>query len=172
MRSIVVPVLAASLAFASLSARAEFLDPDLSLLQIESVGPPDWIAGFKDDRYIGLCLTCDGTVTLQVQVLDDDGTGERVRSGETTAETYTALGKENAAQLGGEAAYVSTEPVNFASAVGFRTKAITGAGDFSVTYQLWSDGKQLVAKVYGPDESVVASLAEKVYRAAAPLTFR
>lgn len=165
--------LAALLAFAPLPASAEFLAPDLNTLAIDGVAPPDWIAGVRDGAFIGMCGSCDGgMVMLQIQVLDDDGTGGRVRSGETTAETYTALAKANAEKLGGESDYIGTEPISFGPAVGFRTKARIATGDYSVTHQLWSDGKQLVVKVYGPDESVVDSTAENAYTAAAPLTFR
>ena len=165
-------LLTAALAFLPVAAHAEFLKPDLNRLSIESVTAPDWIAGVRDGAYIGMCTTCDGTMMLQVQVLDDDGTGGRVRSGETTPERYTEIGKTNAAKLGGDAAYFGTERIDFASAVGFRTAARIATGDYSVTYQLWDDGKQLVIKVYGPDQSEVDALAEKAYTAAAPLSFR
>ncbi len=165
-------LIAAALALSPFAAQAEFLNPDLGTLKIESVAEPDWIAGVRDGAYIGMCTTCDGTMMLQVQVLDDDGTGDRVRSGETTPERYTEIGKENAAKLGGEADYFGTERADFASAVGFRTTARIATGDYSVTYQLWDGGKQLVVKVYGPDQSAVEALAEKAYTAAAPLSFR
>ena len=162
----------AAFALLPLAAHAEFLGPDLNQLKIESVSEPDWIAGVREGDYVGMCATCDGTMMLQVQIRDDDGTGGRVRSGETTAETYTELGEANAAKLGGDAAYLGTERVDFASAVGFRTKARIATGDYSVSYQLWDDGKQLVIKVYGPDQTAVDALAEKAYTAAAPLSFR
>lgn len=163
---------AAALALLPLAAQAEFLNPDLNALKIEAVTEPDWIAGVRDGDYIGMCTTCDGTMILQVQILDDDGTGGRVRSGETTPERYTEIGKANATKLGGDADYFGTERVDFASAVGFRTSARLATGDYSVTYQLWDDGKQLVVKVYGPDQTMVDALAEKAYTAAAPLSFR
>jgi hypothetical protein len=169
MRSILI---AATLALMPLAAHAEFLNPDLNQLTIESVAAPDWIAGVRDGAYVGMCTTCDGTMMLQVQVLDDDGTGGRVRSGETTPERYTEIGTANAAKLGGDAAYFGTERIDFASAVGFRTSARIATGDYSVTYQLWDDGKQLVIKVYGPDQTQVDALAQKAYTAAAPLSFR
>ena len=156
----------------TLPATAEFLSPNWSGLNIKGVDEPDWIVGVQHGAYIGMCVTCDGTLMLQVQVLPDDGTGSRVRSGETTAESYTALGAANAAQLGGTSAYYGTKLVNFASAVGFKTRARTAAGDYSATYQLWSDGQQLVVKVYGKDQSIVDTLAERVFGAAAPQTFR
>ena len=165
-------LLVAAFALLPFAAHAEFLGPDLNQLKIESVSEPDWIAGVRDGAYIGMCTTCDGTMMLQVQIVADDGTGGRVRSGETTTETYTDLGKANAAKLGGDAAYFGTERIDFASAVGFRTTARIATGDYSVTYQLWDDGKQLVIKVYGPDQTVVDALAEKAYTAVAPLSFR
>ena len=165
-------LLAAAFAMLPLTASAEFLNPDLNQLTIESVGAPNWIAGVRDGTYIGMCTGCDGTMMLQVQILDDDGTGDRVRSGETTPERYTEIGKINAEKLGGDAAYYDTETVKFASAVGFRTSARIATGDYSVTYQLWDDGKQLVVKVYGADQTMVDALAEKAYTAAAPLSFR
>lgn len=167
----VVGILAAVVTL-TIPAMAEFLSPDWSELSIVGVSESDWIAGVRDGDYVGMCLTCDGTLMLQVQVLPDFGTGGRVRSGETTAESYTALGEANAAQLGGTSAYYGTKPINFASAVGFKTRARTAAGDCSATYQLWSDGQQLVVKVYGKDPSRVVSLAGKVFEAAAPQTFR
>lgn len=170
MRRFLLALLA--LAVSSPAARAEFLNPDFSSLAIESVAPPDWVAGPRDGSYIGMCVACEGSVLLEVRVADDDGTGERVRTGETTAETYTALGEANAQTLGGDAAYLGTEPIDFASAVGFKTAAKTASGDHAVSYQLWSDGKQLIVRVYGPDQEMVDSLAENAYRAAAPLTFR
>jgi len=165
-------LLAAAFALLPAAAHAEFLDPDLGTLQIESIGAPDWVAGPRDGGYIGMCMTCDGTVMLQIQILDDDGTGGRVRSGETTIETYTAVGKANAKRIGGKADYLGTERIDFASAVGFRTVAKAATGDYAVSYQLWDDGKQLVVKVYGPDQTMVDALAEKAYMAAAPLSFR
>lgn len=153
-------------------AVAEFLSPDWSNLSVKGIGEPDWITGIRDGAYIGMCGACDGTIMLQVQVLPDDGTGSRVRSGDTTAETYTALGEANAAKLGGESAYYGTEPLSFASAVGFKTRARAATGDYSATYQLWSDGQQLVVKVYGTDQAKVESLAEIFYQTAAPITFK
>lgn len=165
-------LIAVVVALLPIAAQAEFLNPDLGTLQIESVTEPDWIAGMRDGAYIGMCTGCEGTMMLQVQILDDDGTGGRVRSGETTPERYTQIGKINAEKLGGDAAYYGTETVKFASAVGFRTSARIATGDYSVTYQLWDDGKQLVVKVYGADQTMVDALAEKAYTAAAPLSFR
>jgi hypothetical protein len=95
-----------------------------------------------------------------------------VRSGETTAQTYNELGKANAARLGGDSAYYGTEELTFASAMGFKTQARAATGDYSATYQLWSDGQQLVVRVYGKDQSMVEKIGESAYRAAAPLTFR
>jgi hypothetical protein len=173
MRRLVLACLASALAFAPIAAKAEFLNPDLGKLVIEGVKDPDWVSGVRDGAFIGMCMSCEtGTVMLQVGIGNDDGTGERVRSGETTAEKYTELGKANAAQLGGESAYIGTERIDFGSAVGFKTKAKIATGDFSATYQLWSDGKQLLVKVYGPDEAMVDTTAANAYKAAAELTFR
>ena len=155
-----------------LPAVAEYLAPDWSSLSIKDVSEPDWIAGVRDGAYIGMCTTCDGTMMLQVQVLPDDGTGGRVRSGQTTPETYTALGQANAAQLGGSSAYYGTEAIEFASAVGFKTRARAATGDYSATYQLWSDGQQLVVKIYGKDQSAVDRVALAAFKAAAPQTFK
>jgi hypothetical protein len=49
---------------------------------------------------------------------------------------------------------------------------MTATGDYASTYQLWSDGKQLLIRVYGKDQSMVDNIAEKAYSAAAPQTFR
>jgi hypothetical protein len=95
-----------------------------------------------------------------------------VHSGETTAKTYTEIGKANAAAIGGGADYFGTEDIEFASAKGFSTSALAATGDYSATYQLWSDGQQLVVKVMGKDQDEVAALAARAYQAAAPLTFR
>lgn len=153
-------------------AAAEFLAPDWSKLSIEGISEPDWITGIRDGAFIGMCGACEESVMLQVQDLADDGTGGRVRSGETTTETYTALGEANAAKLGGDSAYYGTEPLTFASAVGFTTRARIATGDYSATYQLWSDGHQLLVKVYGANQATVYSVAERAFRAAAPATFR
>ncbi|WP_375452369.1 hypothetical protein [uncultured Devosia sp.] len=163
---------AALAALAPLPAAAEFLAPDWSSLRIKGVAAPDWIAGVREGSYIGLCTSCDGNLMLQVQTVADDGTGERVRSGQTSAQTYTDIGQANAKQMGHGAAYYGTEAVDFASAVGFKTRALTAAGDYSTSYQLWSDGQQLVVKVYGKDQARVDRLADTAYAAAAPLTFR
>jgi len=161
------------LTFCALPASAEFLAPDLAALEIEGIATPDWTAGVREGSYIGLCTSCEGNLMLQVQILNDDGTGSRVRSGETTADRYTEIGTANAAKLGGDAAYYSTERVDFGSgAVGFLTKARTAIGDYATTYQLWSDGKQLVVKVYGSDQNAVDDVAMKAYTAAAPLSFK
>ena len=165
-------LIAAVVALTPLAAQAEFLNPDLATLRIESISAPDWVAGPRDGGYVGMCMTCDGTMMLQVQILDDDGTGGRVKSGETTIETYTAVGKVNAKRLGGKADYLGTERIDFGPAAGFRTRAVAATGDYAVSYQLWDDGKQLVVKVYGPDQTMVDALAEKAYTAAAPLSFR
>lgn len=155
------------------AAHAEFLAPTFESLTIEGVTAPDWIAGPRDGGFIGMCTTCaGGTVLLEVKVNNDDGTGERVRSGETSAERYTEIGEANAQQVGGESDYFGTKRIDFASAVGFKTRAKTATGDFSATYQLWSDGKQLLIRVYGKDQSMVDNVAEKAYSAAAPQTFR
>ena len=163
---------AALAASMSVPTFAEFLSPDWSGLSIEGVSEPDWIAGVRDGDYIGMCVACAETMMLQVQVLRDDGTGERVRSGVTTAQSYTQLGQANAARLGGEAAYYGTEAIAFASAIGFKTEARGATGDYSSTYQLWGDGQQLLVRVHGADQAEVAALAERTFAAAAPLTFR
>jgi len=172
MNRLAATCLAAIPLLAPLPAAAEYLNPDWSALTIEGVASPDWIAGEREGAYIGMCTACDGTMMLQVRVLPDDGTGGRVRAGETTAETYTEIGKANAAQLGGDSAYYGTEPVTFASAVGFRTSARAATGDYASGYQLWSDGHQLIVTVYGTDQSMVEATADNAYKAAAPLTFR
>lgn len=155
-----------------LPAAAEYLAPDWSTLVIEGVSAPDWIAGVREEAYTGMCVACDGTMLLEVRVNPDDGTGDRVRSGETTAQTYTDLGQANASRLGGDAAYYGTRDIAFASAVGFATQARAATGDYTATYQLWSDGQQLVVRVVGADQAAVNSLAEDAFAAAAPLTFR
>lgn len=177
MRRLVLACLASAtvfgLALAPLTAQAEFLSPTFEAFAIDGVAAPEWISGARDGGFIGMCGECPGgMMMLEVKVLPDDGTGGRVKSGETTAEQYTKLGRANAAQLGGESAYYGTERINRGEAVGFKTSAKAATGDFSATYQLWSDGKQLVVRVYGKDQSMVDSIAEKTYNAAAPLTFR
>jgi len=167
-----VTAFAALTVLTPLPAFAEYLAPDWSDFYVPSVSAPNWIAGARDGAYIGMCVACDGTMLLEVRVNRDDGTGERVRSGETTAETYTELGKANASQLGGDAEYYGTEDIAFASAVGFATHARIGTGDYSSTYQLWSDGQQLIVRVVGKDRAMVDAVAEDVYEAATPLTFR
>lgn len=153
-------------------AQAEFLDPDWKSFSVDGVAAPDWIAGENDGNYIALCTACDGTMMFEIKVLPDDGTGGRVASGETTAERYTEIGKANAATLGGDADYFGTETITFGSAQGFSTQARGATGDYSATYQLWNDGKQLLVRVYGADQAEVDALAGKVYKAAAPVTFR
>ncbi|SFV30938.1 hypothetical protein SAMN05216456_1180 [Devosia crocina] len=163
----------AALLFIPAAAQAEYLEPTFEDLTIEGVAAPDWITGIRDGGFIGMCAECPGGLMLiEVKVHNDDGTGDRVRSGETTAERYTEIGEANAASLGGESAYFGTEGLEFASAVGFRTKARTAIGQYSSTHQLWSDGKQLLVRVYGNDQSMVDNIAEKAYSAAAPQTFR
>ena len=155
------------------SAHAEYLAPTFENLSIEGVAAPDWISGPRDGGFIGMCANCPGGVMLlEVKVHNDDGTGGRVRSGETTAERYTEIGEANAARLGGESDYFGTKRIDFGPAVGFKTRARTAIGDFSSTYQLWSDGKQLLIRVYGKDQTMVDNIAEKAYSAAAPQTFR
>jgi len=156
---------------APLPALAEYLDPDWSDLTIDGVAAPDWISGVREGDFIGMCTSCEGSLMLQVQARADDGTGSRVASGETTADTWTEIGKANAAQLGNGAEYYSTEDVTFASAKGFRTSAKGATGDYSATYQLWADNQQLIVKVYGADQDRVDELATQVFDAAAPLTF-
>lgn len=162
----------AATTFAPLPAMAEFLDPDWSTLTIEGVSEPDWVAGVREGDYIGMCTSCDETLMLQVQTGRDDGTGERVRSGETTAASYTEQGKANAQTLGGGAEYYDTKDIDFASAVGFKTSARAGTGHYSASYQLWSDGRQLIVRVFGKDQAQVEDIAAKAYAAAAPLTFK
>lgn len=172
MRPRLISPLAAVLLMAT-SAHAEYLAPTFEDLVIEDVSAPDWITGLRDGGFIGMCSTCPGGVMLlEVKVHDDDGTGERVRSGETTVERYTDIGEANAARLGGESDYFGTKRIDFGSAVGFKTRAMTATGDYASTYQLWSDGKQLLIRVYGKDQSMVDNIAEKAYSAAAPQTFR
>lgn len=172
MRPTFIAAAAALLALAPATVHAEFLNPDLATLNVETVTDPDWLAGMTDGVFVGTCLSCELPLLMQVEILDDDGTGGRVHSGETTADTYTEIGKANAARLGGDAAYFGTEPIEFGSARGFRTTARAVTGDYSTTYQLWSDGKQLVVKALGSEQNAVDDLAEKAYRAAAPLSFR
>lgn len=172
MRLRLIAAAAALLALTPLAAQAEFLNPDLATLEVETVTKPNWIAGMTDGSYVGSCVSCELPLLMQVRILDDDGTGARVHSGETTHQTYTEIGKANAAKLGGDAAYYGTEPIEFGSAKGFRTTARAATGDYSTTYQLWSDDKQLVVKALGAEQNAVDDLAEKAYRAAAPLSFR
>ncbi|QQR40494.1 hypothetical protein [Devosia rhizoryzae] len=169
-----IPLFAAALLVVSapLSAQAEFLDPDWSAFSIEGVAAPDWIAGENDGNYIALCTACEGTMMFEVKVLPDDGTGGRVASGETTADRFTEIGSANAATLGGDADYYGTEDIEYGSAQGFSTRARGATGDYSATYQLWNDGKQLLIRVYGADQAEVDAMASKVYEAAAPVTFR
>jgi hypothetical protein len=164
--------LAALLAFASVPAQAEFLDPDWTTFSVKGVEAPDWIAGPNDDNYIGMCTGCTDSLMFEVKVLPDDGTGGRIASGATTAQTFTDLGKANAERLGEPADYYSTEDISYASALGFTTRARGLTGDYSATYQLWSDGQQLIVRVYGKDQDEVERIAAQVYKAAAPRTFQ
>jgi hypothetical protein len=153
-------------------AYAEFLAPDWATLSINGVQQPDWVAGVREDAYIGMCLTCDGSMMLEIKTVPDDGTGRRVRSGETTAQTFTEIGETNAGRIGGDAAYFGTKAIEFGSAMGFKTRARIATGDYSATYQLWSDGQQLIVRVYGADQAKVDAMAANAFEAAAPLTFR
>lgn len=74
--------------------------------------------------------------------------------------------------MGGTAAYYGTEAINYAAGQGFATMARGATGDYSASYQLWSDGKQLLIRVHGADRAEVDKLALKVFKAAAPVTFR
>lgn len=173
MRLLACLALSLVVAMTPVAAKAEFLAPTFETLSIESVTEPDWVAGIRDGGYIGMCSDCPGgMMLLEVRVLNDDGTGGRIRSGETTAATYTEIGEANAARLGGESAYFGTKKIAFGPALGFKTRARTATGDFAATYQLWSDGKQLLIRVYGKDQTMVDNVAEKAYSAAAPQTFR
>jgi hypothetical protein len=168
----IIVALAALMVLASAPAQAEFLNPDWSGLSIEGVERPGWIAGPGDGNYVAMCTACDGTLMFEVKILPDDGTGGRVASGETTAERYTEIGKANADSLREPADYFGTENIAYASGKGFVTSARGATGDYSSTYQLWSDGKQLLVRVYGDDQAEVKRLAQQVYKAAAPMTFR
>ncbi|KQT44887.1 hypothetical protein ASG47_15795 [Devosia sp. Leaf420] len=173
MRPLLACLAALPVLLAPVAAHAEFLNPTFETLAIDGIAPPDWIAGVREGAYIGMCGSCEGgMVMLEIKVHNDDGTGGRVRSGETTTETYTELGKANAQSLGGESEYFGTKEIESGPAVGFKTNAKIATGDYSTTYQLWSDGKQLVIRVYGADQTVVDNVAEKAYSAAAPQTFR
>lgn len=167
-----VPALAALALLAPLPAQAEYLDPDWTDFTVDGIEEPDWLAGMRNGDYIGMCNTCDSTMMLQVQTGPDDGTGGRVHSGETTAKTYTQIGRANAEKFGNGAAYYGTEAIDFATAKGFKTSAKTAMGDYSSTYQLWDDGHQLIVRVLGADQAEVERIADKVYEAAAPLTFK
>lgn len=157
---------------AALPAQAEFLSPDWADLSVKEISGPDWIAGARDGGFIGMCTGCDGTMMLEVRTVPDDGTGGRVHSGETTAETYTEIGQANAERLGGDTAYYGTEAIDFASAKGFVTSARIATGNYSISYQLWDDGQQLLIRVYGADQAKTEEIAAAVFEAAAPMTFR
>lgn len=65
-----------------------------------------------------------------------------------------------------------TKAIEFGSAKGFHTTARAATGDYSTSYQLWADGKQLVVKALGSEQNEVDALAEKAYTAASEISFK
>jgi hypothetical protein len=163
MPKLVTLAAAAAMACAvSAQARADFAFTDLTRADISRFSAPKWQAKAEANRVTVLCTDCPGVSAIDIQIADDDGTGGRIRSGETTAETMAAIGRANAARNPGVSQYFGAEAVRRGSAVGFRQEA-KAADRYFISYMLYDGGKRLIMRGVSPDREVARDLAKRAY---------
>ncbi|MGL4242762.1 MAG: hypothetical protein ACRCTI_16745 [Beijerinckiaceae bacterium] len=151
-------LLAAALLPLASPARADFAVTDLTRVELSGFDTARWSARQEPARLTLHCTGCPGISAIDVQISDDDGTGGRVRSGETTASTMEQIGRANAARNPGASEYYGAEAVVRGGAVGFRQEA-KALSQFVVTYVLWDGGKRLIVRGMAPDRAAARSLA-------------
>jgi hypothetical protein len=156
-----IPAAAALLIAAASPAAAQFAITDLSKVDIARMDPAVWTGRKDAERIFFACLECKGTSTIDIQMRPDDGTGDRVRAGTTTAETMRQIGETNAAKVAGSVFY-GAEPIQRNSAVGFRMES-KAVELYFVNYVLWDAGKQLIVRGTAPNRADAQRYAKLGY---------
>jgi hypothetical protein len=158
MRSVLV---IAALALA-MPAQAQFAFTDLTGIDLTPFDKARWTAKAEPNRLTMLCGSCPSVTAVDITMGDDDGTGERVRSGQTTAESMAALGRANAARSPGASEYYGAEAIRRGAAVGFRQEA-RALDRYTVTYILWDGGKRLIVRGLSPNRDEARRVAREAY---------
>ncbi len=148
------------------AAKADFAFTDLTRADLSVFDAKRWTARQEAARITLACGDCPGLSAIDIQIGDDDGTGDRVRSGQTTAATMTELGRANAARNPKVSEYFGAEAISRGGAVGFRHEA-RAMQQFTVTYILWDGGKRLIVRGLSPDRAVARRIAKEGYDAVA-----
>jgi hypothetical protein len=144
------------------AARADFVFTDLTRASLSAFDSARWSSKQESDRITLVCEDCPAISAVDIQIGADDGTGERVRSGQTTAATMTEIGRRNAARNPGASEYFGAEAIRRGTAVGFRQEA-RALRQFTVTYILWDGGHRLIIRGFAPDRDVARRIAQEGY---------
>jgi hypothetical protein len=147
---------------AAAPAAADFAFTDLTRVNLAPFDKARWTAKAEPNRLTMLCASCPSVTAVDVQMGDDDGTGERVRSGQTTAESMTAIGRANAARNPGVSEYYGAEAIRRGGAVGFRQEA-KALDRFTVTYILWDGGKRFIVRGLSPSRDEARRVAREAF---------
>jgi hypothetical protein len=151
----------AALALAT-PAHADFAVADLTRVDLSRFDAGRWSAKQEAARITLACTACEELTAIDIQLGDDDGTEGRIRSGQTTAESMSAIGRANAARSAGAGEYFGAEAIRRGAAVGFRQEA-RALGQFITTYILWDGGKRLIIRGSAPDRAVSRRIAQEGY---------
>lgn len=124
---------------------------DLSMLVVDTtdLSPGDWISRLDPDRATFACLGCKGDPVIDVQIArQDDGTEDRVRTGETTFADLEAQcqSRDPACRLSG---------LDVAPAVGWATSYTIG-DQKAQTIVVLRDDDLLTIRVLSTDSAITA----------------
>lgn len=161
-----IALLALALLFAPHVAYADMAMTNLTRLNTTALEKQGWTVRKQASRVTLFCKSC-GEMTATDIILEraNDGTEERIRSGQTTAKTMLAICKKNAENRG--SACYGISPVALKGAVGFVSDVGVGPMGSAATYILWQDGRRLTIRNVAPTRAAARKHGKSMFRALA-----
>lgn len=162
---------ALTVAFA-LPASADMALDDLTKVDLSAFAMPDYAVKKEANRITVVCIVCGGFSAIDVHLAagPNDGTEERIRSGQTTAETMLDVCKKNV--IPGTSECYDIKKADLKGAVGFVSDVKANGTSYSATYTLYQDGKLLLMRNISDSREKAAKLGALAYEHIAPQVVR
>lgn len=155
----------------ALPAQAEMKITNLTRVDTKAFDEAKWLVRKEASRLTIACNGCSSMTAIDTTLsASPAGMEQRIRSGQTTAQTMLEICRQNAGKTGAEC--YGLKPANMGKAVGFVSDVKIFEGVFSATYTLYQDGRMLLMRCVGPSRQEARRMGNLAFKEIAPQIVR